>query len=274
MRVDDDRAVDVHGALRRARRAAREVEQRDVLRIGRPDLVLLGRLDHQPVVVERSRHLGRRRPRRRGSRARARAARRGSRRPCARRAAAVVTSTFALPIASRVWIGSGPNCGEQRAEDAAVLERAERRDVQLGDPPGEHADDVALADPERGEHVREAVGQVAEVGVGEVAHVAVLAEPAHREVVAHAARSAWRSTASWAMFRPRPSGSPSSVSRGALPEAGSALSLVVEQVGLNRPSGRRRLGDRRKGHLSAIIGGRLARGIGGCSVCHSGKYAI
>jgi len=42
----------------------------------------------------------------------------------------------------------GPEGGEERAEDAPVLERAERGDVELGDPARESADEVVFPDPE------------------------------------------------------------------------------------------------------------------------------
>ena len=57
---------------------------------------------------------------------------------------------------------------EQRAEHAAVLERAERRDVQLRDPTGEHEHPLAAPHAELLEHVGEAVGLSPELGVGEL----------------------------------------------------------------------------------------------------------
>ena len=55
--VGDDRGVDVHGALRLARGAAREVDERDVLRVGRPDLVRVVGGGHQAPVVVRAGHV-------------------------------------------------------------------------------------------------------------------------------------------------------------------------------------------------------------------------
>ena len=50
----------------------------------------------------------------------------------------------------------GPERGEQRREDAAVLERAEGGDVELRDASGQAADAVARADAERVQRVGEA----------------------------------------------------------------------------------------------------------------------
>ena len=72
--VRDDRLVDVHGALRSSRRAAREVQQRELVR---------DRSDRSRTRPTRRASARRTRRCRRAARARGRAPRRGSTRPCA-----------------------------------------------------------------------------------------------------------------------------------------------------------------------------------------------
>ena len=82
--------------------------------------------------------------------------------------------------------GFGAERGEERAEDAAVLERADCCDVELGDAFREGEDGVAGADFEVTEHVRERIARQFEILVGEVAALALAAQPADSYAVAAA----------------------------------------------------------------------------------------
>ena len=73
--------------------------------------------------------------------------------------------------------------GEQRAEHRSVLERAERRDVQLRDPAREHEHPLAALHPERREHAREAVRLPLQLPVGELRRRVALAQEAQRDRV-------------------------------------------------------------------------------------------
>ena len=211
----DDGLVHVNGAFRLAGRAAREVQQRGVLRIGGGNREAVVGL-RQPAREDRacpaastteldsptSEHVLE-----------------------ARAASCAALSIFFLiqDIGRHEHLGAcdvdprlnrlRPERGEERREHAAVLQRAERRDVELGDAAGQHGDRVAFSDAQRCQHVREAVRLVAQVGVGEVAAACrpSTAIAAPRECGREPA--AWRSTASCAMLRPRPSGRPSSSAR-------------------------------------------------------------
>ncbi len=65
--------------------------------------------------------------------------------------------------------------GEERARDAAVLQRAEHGGVELGDAPRQHEDPLAPVDTEQVEHVREPRCGVVEGAVGQVDPPAVRA---------------------------------------------------------------------------------------------------
>jgi hypothetical protein len=152
--VGDDRLVHVHRTLRRARRAAGEVQQRRVLRSGRGDLLdRLGPL-HQvgqvegaglgaavgvdkqdvPEVGQVGAH--------RGDLLAVQGSRGEQHPPLAE----------AQPLGHRL----GAERGEERAEHAAVLERPEHADEQVGAPAEEGEDALAAADAERPQHTREA----------------------------------------------------------------------------------------------------------------------
>ena len=122
-----------------------------------------------------------------------------------------------------------PELREERAEDAAILERAEGSDVELRDAPGKHADEVALADTEPGQHVREAARLTPERGEGEIAHLAVLAEPAQGEML----RSGSRRVTVDGLVRDVQSPSAGKAVEGfprPLPEVGRTCRLVVLKV--------------------------------------------
>ena len=88
--------------------------------------------------------------------------------------------------------GLGTERREHRAEHAAVLQRTERRDVQLRDAPGQRVDAVARADPERSQDVGEAGGQLRKARIGVVRGLAALAEPSQRGAPAARVTSAPR----------------------------------------------------------------------------------
>ena len=75
---------------------------------------------------------------------------------------------LAPPSSMRVAIGSGPKAENSGVTTRAVLERAEHRDVELGDAPGQHEHAVARADAQRRQHVGEAVGRGAQLGIAQV----------------------------------------------------------------------------------------------------------
>ena len=115
--------------------------------------------------------------------------RRGAPRPCAGRARGVVTSTRASPSASRWRDRLGPEGGEQRAEHRAVLQRAERRDVELRHAPEQRRTRAPRA-RRRGvasTFAKRAVSS-ASSRVGDLAPAAVASQPAQRDDVCDAAR--------------------------------------------------------------------------------------
>ena len=109
----------------------------------------------------------------------------------------------------------GSERGEQRAEDAAVLERPERGDVELRNASGQGEHAVTTPHAETAEHVREAARQLARARVGVVADLALACRASGSRSGRPRARCAWRSTASCAMLSPPPPGRPSSSARAA-----------------------------------------------------------
>ena len=129
----------------------------------------------------------------------------------------MVTSTRASPSARRAAIGSGPNAENSGQKTLPFFERAERRDVELGDAPGEHEDALAATDAEPLEHVGEAVRARGELAVAESRRAPLL--PSQRSAMrSRRAPAACRSTASCAMLSPRPPGRPSSARRASAQE--------------------------------------------------------
>ena len=147
--VGDDGLVHVHAPFGAPGGAAREVQQREVLRVGGADLVVLGGVRQRRVQVARPRALARvaGRPDQEHVLAGSAAAR-GSARPCARRARAWSRARGRRRCARRSRTGSGPKAENSGAEDAAVLERAEGGDVELRAPRGQGEDALAADDAE------------------------------------------------------------------------------------------------------------------------------
>ena len=75
---------------------------------------------------------------------------------------------------------------EQGAEDAAVLQRAESREVELRHPPEQREHPVALGDAQLPQQVGKPVGMRTQGRVGEIAHLIVTPDPPHGEHVAAA----------------------------------------------------------------------------------------
>jgi hypothetical protein len=69
---------------------------------------------------------------------------------------------------------------EQRRHHAAGLQRAQHRDVELGQPPHQHEDALARRHAQAAQRVGEAAGGGRQVGVAEVDALAALADPADR----------------------------------------------------------------------------------------------
>ena len=73
---------------------------------------------------------------------------------------------------------------KQRTEDTAIFQRAQRGDVELGNPAGESEDPVALADAEAAQHIGEAIGEPLQIAVAKIARLPLFAEPAQSEMIA------------------------------------------------------------------------------------------
>ncbi len=226
--VGDHRLVHVHRALRRPGGAAGEVQQRHVLGLGRRDLV--------------------RRPAPRPSARRGRACR-GSGRPSAS------TSSTCCEVGQRVAeLGDlppverrggdqhparaqpqplrGPARGRRRRTAGRRRWRASacpapRRTAPVRARQREHP--LAAPDAEAAQHAGEPAGLLGELGVGERW---LLPSARTNRSASCAARppAACRSTASWAMLRPRPPGSPASCAPGLVPGEGGTGRVVVHQV--------------------------------------------
>ncbi len=114
-----------------------------------------------------------------------------------------------------------------RTRHRAAGSRGRRRTARGAGPQGE--DPLARLDAEPGQHGGEPGGPVGELRVGEVGAPAVPAQEPQRDLVA-AAGGTWRSTASWAMLSPPPSGRPS------IQDAATSQVNAGEVVSLGGPS--------------------------------------
>ena len=174
----------MHRALRGARRAAGEVQQRELLVTGRLDREL-GRLpSHHLVEVQGAGDVGdigtgrvdeqdvgeRRQLRAHGGDLLAVEIRRGHQRPA-------ISQRDALAHRLR------PERAEQRREHTAGLERADHRHVQPGHPPHQAEHAVAGLQAERAQPVGEGGGSLRQLAVGDVRGRAVLAQAAQRDVL-------------------------------------------------------------------------------------------
>ena len=77
-----------------------------------------------------------------------------------------------------------PECRKQRGEDAPVLERAERGNVELGYATEQREYSIALRHPALRQEIGEAVGLSAQRRVGEIANPVVAPDPPHGKLVA------------------------------------------------------------------------------------------
>lgn len=166
-----------------SRRAAREAQKRHVLRVGRGDLEVLPGIGHELVPVEGARQVGAL-----GVFADHDDMLQVRQTLAVARHLAPVEAFrghehLALTRAEARHDRLGAEGGEQRREDAEVLERPKRAQVKLGDAARQREHPIALADAEASQDVREPVGLVPERGVAEVPDSAVPAEPAERQVV-------------------------------------------------------------------------------------------
>ena len=100
----------------------------------------------------------------------------------------VVTSTSALAEAEARADRFRAEGGEQRRDHGAVLQRAERADVELGHASGEEKQPVSLAHAEAAQHVGEAVRRARELRVGHRAQAVVAADEAEGGAIAHRRR--------------------------------------------------------------------------------------
>ena len=78
--------------------------------------------------------------------------------------------------------------GKQGADHAAVLPRAQCRDIQLWNAPGEDVDTLARAHFQLPQDIGKAVGALAQAGIGKIQDGTVPAQPAYRDVFAARAR--------------------------------------------------------------------------------------
>jgi hypothetical protein len=158
------------------------VQERHVLRVGRRDLKVFVGIGHQRVPVERARHV------------------RGL--PLFAHEDQVIETgqlvTDPRDLAPVQAFGRdqhpavadaesrldrlGTEGGEQLAEHAEVLERAERGHIELGGAPHQREHPIAFGDPEASQDVGKSIGLLAERVVAEVPDGAVLADPAERQV--------------------------------------------------------------------------------------------
>ena len=236
----------VRGALRLARGAAGEVEQRDVLGIGRLDRERVVGAAHERRVVVGVRH-----------------ARRlpivadqehvleiGQRAPQRGNLAAVERlrghQHAGLPRRHPHPDGLRPERREERTEHAAVLERPQGGHVQLGDPAGKEVDALTPAHAECPKDVGEAARELLKTCVRVVLDAAPLAEPAKGQAVAVSGRDVTihrlvRDVESEA------AGQPVELSSRRVPRELCTRPCVVTQIG-RHAARRRRFPDRLPGH--------------------------
>jgi hypothetical protein len=79
--------------------------------------------------------------------------------------------------------GFGAKGGEERAEDADVLEGPQGSEIEFRDPAGKHRNRIALADLQLPQNVGKSIALLLQVAVGEIEGVAVSAQPAQGQVI-------------------------------------------------------------------------------------------
>ena len=79
--------------------------------------------------------------------------------------------------------GLGPECGEQRAIDAAGVERAERCAIELGQAPHERGDHLTAPDAQRTERIRETTHLGRQLPEGDLAHGKIDADDAQGHAI-------------------------------------------------------------------------------------------
>jgi len=182
--VGDHGLVNVDRALRRAGRAAREVQQRRILGARVRGLEAIGDGRHPGGEVVRARLLDH-------------VTVLGDQQHVAQRGHALAQPAHLAPVqavggdqhaaAAEVDPGGdrlGTERREQRRHHGAVAQRAQHRDVQLGDAPGQHEHPIAVAHAEGGEHVRKARGPPLELGEGEFERGPLACHEAQRHALA------------------------------------------------------------------------------------------
>lgn len=176
----EHRVMHMHRALWHARRAAREMQHRHILRVGRRNSERIAGLRHQlrQRAHIRARVIGcigeqdvfqQRQPRAQSGNLlfveRAR-----------RHEHLRIAATH--PLENRLR----SKLREQRAEDARVLQRPQRREVQLRNPPeqGKHA--LAFFHTEGAQHIRKPRAAARQIRKREIADSALLPQPPQREM--------------------------------------------------------------------------------------------
>src|SRR5664279_6657659 len=89
---------------------------------------------------------------------------------------------LALPIVMRALIGSGPKA--EKREDAAVLQRAKRTDVELWHAAEQRGNPVAFRNPVLGQNIGKTIYGRAKRGIGEIPDAVVASDPAQSKLVA------------------------------------------------------------------------------------------
>src|SRR5664280_3161766 len=89
---------------------------------------------------------------------------------------------LASPIVMRALIGSGPKA--EKREDAAVLQRAKRTDVELWHAAEQRGNPVAFRNPVLGQNIGKAIYRRAKRFIGEFADGVVASDPAQSKLVA------------------------------------------------------------------------------------------
>ena len=116
------------------------------------------------------------------------------------------------------------------AEHADLFECAQHGDIEFWDPSGQHEEAVSLFHPQSAQHVGKAVALFCQAGIGEIAHLALFAEPAQGQMVATGA-------VGMAVDRfigdvePLPAGQPCQRPMDLCPVKGATALRIVDKIG-------------------------------------------
>ncbi len=176
--------VDMHRPLGTSGGAAGEMEQRQILGLRGGDRECVAGLRHQRLEILRS--LGRRRMGVQIGNQDMRQIGQGSAQSdhLARVERGGGHQDPRLTDAHALMDGLGTESGKHGAEHAAVLERAQCAEVQRRDATHEGEHRITASHAEIGEHVGEAIGELAQPEIAEIVRRTLLVQPAQRDVCA------------------------------------------------------------------------------------------